>query len=174
MLCGCFGDGEEVIEKEKEVVFSKDNVLSRDDKTKLDTYAEKIEKMNDDDILAADFVINTIMIKDLDNKYFYDAILNVEARDFLLEQLKYYELHREYMIYLEKNNANKNDLLLQNRLFSTYLGTLEGRIVNGDVENEVKLVIERLFYKYNINELEVILYDEPINDYISDVRKNED
>lgn len=175
LLSGCFGgNGEEVPEKEKEAIFNKDNVLSRDEKTKLDNYVEKIEKMNNDDILAADFVIDTIMMKDLDNKYFYDSILNVETREFLLEQIKYYELHREYMIYLEKNNASKSDLLLQNRLFNTYLGTFEGRFVNGDEENEIKLVIERLFYKYNINELEVIMENESLIDYINDVRKEEE
>lgn len=173
LLAGCFGGEKEVVDDgDKVLIYNKDNAISRENKAEYDAYLKDLEENKPENIKSADYIVDTIVIKDLDNKYFYDEIFGLEVDKFLINQLKYYEVHREYMLYLERNGATQDDLLLQNRMFNSFLKTFEGRHV--DKLKEVKGTMYKTFLEYNIKELQTILDNKSIKDLVKERRSVEE
>lgn len=169
LLSGCFGGGGEVIEEEE--TFNEESALTREEKEELDKKYEELLDKASLDIEASDYVINQIMLKDLGKDFYYDGILTMEVDTIYQQQLKYFEVHREYMSYLEKNGATKAELVYNNRKFNTYLETFKGRQIDG--KDHLKRAIERYFYKYNVLELETIVEGKSIKDLVSELRTEE-
>lgn len=170
LLSGCFGGGEVVDDTEKKK-FDSENALSREEKEKLDKSYDKIMGSNNEDIKAADYMVKQVFGEDLEKDYYYGGILNMDIDTIFQQQLKYFEVHREYMIYLEKTGASKEDLILYNRKFNYYLETFKGRQFDG--KDHVKRTLEKIYYQYNVLEIETILKGESVTELVKTRRSEE-
>lgn len=157
LLGGCMGNSN-TTDSENVQYFSDTNTLTQEEKSKLDKEYNSILKKDAEAIKAAEYTVNNVMLKDLDKEFFYGGILSMNTDTIYQQQLKYFEVHREYMRYLENHGANKETLLLRNRMFKNYIDTFQGRSIDG--KPHVKRTLIKLFNRYNVLELAAIEKNE--------------
>lgn len=153
VMSGCFGGS--TAEQKKEIAFSDTNVYTQKEHTDLTKKEKSLLNQAAEQIKAADFTIQNVFLKDLDRNFYYEGILSMDTDAVYQQQLKYFEVHRKFMLILEEKNADKETLLLQNRVFYQFLETYRGRSIEGKAH--IKRAQLRIFERYNILELDAIL-----------------
>ena len=157
ILTGCFSS--DTSTEEKKQSFSDTSVYTQKEHKTLVKQEKELLVQAAESIKAADFTIQNVYLKDLDRNFYYEGILSMDTDAVYQQQLKYFEVHRKFMILLEKKGVSKDTLLLQNRVFYQYLETYRGRSIEG--KGHIKRAQLRVFERYNILELDAILNGKP-------------